>query len=332
MVLIIHPTHHIFANVWTGNGSQGTTVHTGRWEGKDCAVKRILTTSADVVMKEVRTLQAVDYHENVVRYYCQQQQGSFLYIALELCPGSLFDVTMKPSLFPDLVKHMDARDTLNQITRGLHHLHTLKIVHRDIKPQNILVGAPNPRSNRPRLLISDFGMCKKLANDEYSFGATTMAGGGTVGWRAPELLHDALAMDEFEDNSRSGTGGVVMIAGSGLGKALKPTKAIDIFALGCVYFFVLTGGDHPFGAKYSRELNITKGNSDLSKLSKWGGSALEAEDIILSMIQQDPKKRYLPPLLSTYPWLLLTYTQPRHWQTLHPPLLLGRRKAPPIPP
>jgi serine/threonine-protein kinase/endoribonuclease IRE1 len=267
-------------------------------------VKRILTTYADVAMKEVQTLQAADYHENVVRYYCQQQRGSFLYIALELCPGSLYDVVTKPHMFEELVNYMDPRDTLYQITHGLHHLHTLKIVHRDIKPQNILVGAPNFRSTRPRLLISDFGLCKKLQSDEYSFGATTAQHAGTVGWRAPELLQDAVSLasgfPQPNENSGSGTGSASTdIVVDPLTKR-RATRAIDIFALGCVCYFVLSRGHHPFGERFSRELNIVRGNSDLGQILVLKDAGHEAADLIGSMIRSDPKQRYSSHLFPSY--------------------------------
>ncbi|KAI5795117.1 hypothetical protein EDC01DRAFT_615089 [Geopyxis carbonaria] len=297
----------IFEDDVIGAGSQGTTVHTGKWEGKLVAVKRILTTYADVAMKEVQTLQDADYHENVVRYYCQQQRGSFLYIALELCPGSLYDVVMKPQSYDTLNPYMDPRDTLYQITQGLHHLHTLKIVHRDIKPQNILVGAPNFKSTRPRLLISDFGLCKKLQSDEYSFGATTAQHAGTVGWRAPELLQDAIA--SMSAGTHSGVSGPTESSGSSSTEVVvdsltkrRATRAIDIFALGCVAFFVLSNGQHPFGERFSRELNIVKGNSDLSSLLRLADAGHEAIDLIDSMIQQNPKARPDTAKVGTHPF------------------------------
>ena len=43
------------------------------------------------------------------------------------------------------------------------------------------------------------------------------------------------------------------------------TKAIDIFSLGCVFFYVMTGGGHPFGDRYMREANIITGEYDLSR-------------------------------------------------------------------
>ena len=40
---------------------------------------------------------------------------------------------------------------------------------------------------------------------------------------------------------------------------------MDIFSLGCVYYFVLTRGSHPFGESFRRQANILSGESDLTK-------------------------------------------------------------------
>jgi serine/threonine-protein kinase/endoribonuclease IRE1 len=280
------------ADGYTGSGSQGTTVHKGDFEGRSVAVKRILRTHADIAMKEVKTLQDTDYHQNIVRYYCQQVYGQFLYIALERCPGSLYDVITLPR-HSELRAKMDPRETLLQIAKGLHHLHTLKIVHRDVKPQNILVGEPKTAHQHPRLLISDFGLCKKLQADEYSFGATTAHGAGTIGWRAPELLGDVAREPGERDNSGSGTGTGSDVAVEDPITKRRATRAIDIFALGCVYYFVLTGGDHPFGNRYAREYNIMKGMSEEKTLHDKYFMGLEAVDLVGNMIRANPKQRYV---------------------------------------
>lgn len=270
------------------------------------AVKRILSNYADIAEKEVRTLQESDYHQNVIRYYCRQQSGAFLFIALELCPGSLHDfIFAKDKFSPEMLAHSNPRDTLLQIMHGLHHLHELKIVHRDIKPQNILVGEPKGKDKRPRFLISDFGLCRKLQQDEYSFGATTAQQAGTVGWRARELLTDAVTglasgispssgnhnNQENTEASSSSASGTDMVVDP-LTKR-RATRAIDIFAMGCVCYFVLSGGHHPFGERFTRELNIVNQAFNLSHLDDTfpDASGHEAKKLISAMISGDPKKR-----------------------------------------
>lgn len=61
-------------------------------------------------------------------------------------------------------------------------------VHRDLKPCNILISAPNGQG-RLRAVISDFGLCKKLQGGHQSF---SLGSGipGTEGWIAPEMLRE----------------------------------------------------------------------------------------------------------------------------------------------
>lgn len=176
---------------------------------------------------------------------------------------------------------------LYQITNGINHLHQLRIVHRDLKPQNILVNMD--KNERPRLLVSDFGLCKKLEGGQSSFGATTGRAAGTSGWRAPELLvDDDRELAEASINSGSGT-----ILNGDMTSGRRATRSIDIFSLGLVFFYVLTNGQHPFdcGDRYMREVNIRKGNYNLTPLDVLGDFAAEAKDLVSSMLNDDPKQR-----------------------------------------
>jgi serine/threonine-protein kinase/endoribonuclease IRE1 len=292
-----------------GQGSSGTVVFKGQFEGRAVAVKRMQQVHYDVASHEVKLLQESDDHPNVIRYYCKQQDTEFLYIALELCPASLQDVIEKPQDHAELTRYIDKANMLYQITNGLRHLHSLKIVHRDLKPQNILVAAPKiPRGNAnmilpPRLLISDFGLCKKLDTDQSSFRATTAHAAGTSGWRAPELL-----VDEDSVTSKHSMTSDTVTSGSISDAVIDPTsnrratKAIDIFSLGCVFFYVLSQGGHPFGDRYEREINIIHSKHNLDALLSLGDYGPEAIDLVSSMITKDPKRRPDATSVMTHPF------------------------------
>ena len=299
----------VFTDTTIGFGSHGTVVYKGTFGGRDVAVKRMLLEFYDIASHEVGLLQESDDHPNVIRYYDKESAGQFLYIALELCPASLQDVIEKPQDYTHLIgpTGLDLPDVLRQITSGLRYLHSLKIVHRDIKPQNILMSSPkklpsNPSLFQPpRLLISDFGLCKKLEGDQSSFRATTAHAAGTTGWRAPELLVDD---DASSNNSNTHNGTSTSSIPPSINSDSEPlvldtqtnrraTRSIDIFSLGCVFYFVLTGGSHPFDrdGRYMREPNVIKGHYSLDELARLGDYQWEARDLVASMIHHEPKSR-----------------------------------------
>ncbi|KAM0457570.1 hypothetical protein ACHAO4_003371 [Trichoderma viride] len=255
-------------DVELGMGSNGTVVFAGRFDGRDVAVKRMTIQFYDIATRETRLLRESDDHPN--------------------------DVIEKPNHFRPLANagQKDLPAVLYQITNGITHLHSLRIVHRDLKPQNILVNLD--KDGRPRLLVSDFGLCKKLDGTQSSFGATTGRAAGTTGWRAPELLLDDDGQNPAaQDGSTHSGSGTILVGDPTLLNGRRATRAIDIFSLGLVFFYVLTNGSHPFdcGDRYMREVNIRKGNYNLDPLDSLGDFSYEAKDLIASMLQADPKLR-----------------------------------------
>ncbi|KDQ07551.1 hypothetical protein BOTBODRAFT_38751 [Botryobasidium botryosum FD-172 SS1] len=289
-----------------GFGSHGTMVFEGSFQGRAVAVKRLLQDFVTLASREVSLLQESDDHPNVIRYYYKEFKDNFLYIALELCPASLADIVERPTAFPDISPSFDPKRALAQITAGLGHLHSLKIVHRDIKPPNILISRRG-KNGATRMLISDFGLCKKLESDQTSFLPTAQGsmGAGTVGWRAPEILRGEVKLDEQLDASSggirgngSGDGSIGSSVGGsgapGTTSATNPTrltKSVDIFALGILFYYTITGGEHPYGDRFEREVNILRDAKSLEWLERLGEEGSEATDVIYRMLNPEPKLR-----------------------------------------
>ncbi|XP_052891575.1 serine/threonine-protein kinase/endoribonuclease IRE1 [Anopheles moucheti] len=248
-----------------GKGCEGTFVFRGMFEKREVAVKRILPGCFTLADREVTLLRESDAHENVVRYFCTEQDRQFRYIAVELCAATLQNyVEGKETSMCVLREQISPLDILQQATSGLIHLHSLNIVHRDIKPQNILLSLPNYKQ-RVRAMISDFGLCKKLNYGKASFSRRSGVT-GTDGWIAPEMQ-----------------------------RGQRATTSVDIFSLGCVFYYVLSGGFHPFGDNLKRQANILSNEHDLSMLRRENAQpdcrTILAEEIVSDMIHADPGQR-----------------------------------------
>ncbi|XP_039269837.2 serine/threonine-protein kinase/endoribonuclease IRE1-like [Styela clava] len=240
-----------------GRGSEGTVVYKGKFDGRDVAVKRIVPQCFTFADREVALLRESDEHSHVIRYYCMEKDVQFRYIALELCSNTLQEYVENP-LFHCSVG-LEPAVVLHQAMQGIEHLHNLGIVHRDVKPSNILISFPN-QIGQQRVVISDFGLCKKLVAGRCSFSQRSGAA-GTDGWIAPEMIVDKFRM----------------------------TRAVDIFSMGCVYYYTLCG-KHPFGDSLARQVRIVDGDHDIDDLNKQECYS-EAYDLIHCMLNVEPHLR-----------------------------------------
>lgn len=78
--------------------------------------------------------------------------------------------------------------SLTLLTVNVELIWSVTLVHRDLKPHNILLSMPNAHG-RIKAMISDFGLCKKLAVGRHSFSRRSGVP-GTEGWIAPEMLSE----------------------------------------------------------------------------------------------------------------------------------------------
>eukprot|EP01105_Mastigella_eilhardi_P025885 TRINITY_DN71_c1_g4_i2.p1 TRINITY_DN71_c1_g4~~TRINITY_DN71_c1_g4_i2.p1 ORF type:complete len:575 (-),score=124.35 TRINITY_DN71_c1_g4_i2:19-1743(-) len=233
-----------------GYGSCGTMVFFGQLEQRQVAVKRMLKQFYDVALREIGLLLESDEHPNVVRYFAREEDDDFIYLALSYCEQTLTKFVEHREV-PTVAGIIDSvtKQIMTEIMSGIRHIHQLSIIHRDLKPDNILIDS----SGHAR--ISDMGLAKKIQGTHYSCSGSNA---GSIGWQSPEVLEGA---------SRIGRG-------------------VDVFALGCILYYVATKR-HPFGSKRMREANIIANNFNLVELERFP----LLHDLVGRMIQHDPQMR-----------------------------------------
>lgn len=280
----------VVLNTEIAKGSNGTVVLEGIYDGRPTAVKRLVRAHHDVAVKEIQNLIASDHHPNIVRWYGVEKDQDFVYLALERCTCSLNDlifVCSKSFRGQIIMKDQDSNfrneyiaqlqlitentkdvelwtkngcptlqllKLMRDVVCGLAHLHELGIIHRDLKPQNVLITKDRAFCAK----LSDMGISKRLKGDKQSL-TQHATGCGSSGWRAPEQL---------------------LLQG-------RQTRAVDLFSLGCVLFFCLTGGKHPYGDSIERDVNIVNNQKDLFLVE----NIPEAVDLLSRLLDPNPNMR-----------------------------------------
>ena len=119
-------------------------------------------------------------------------------------------------------------------------------------------------SGRICMKVSDFGLSKVLDLDRSTFTQSKGAA-GTRGWMAQEVLSPP--------------------------SDKNPSCAIDIFSLGCIFYYTLTRGHHPFGEGVHCQSNILNGQYSFEHLSNSDPENVQTKMLLERMIRPHPDLR-----------------------------------------
>ncbi|MEO9322063.1 serine/threonine-protein kinase [Nocardioides sp. C4-1] len=198
-------------------------------------------------------LQASLDSDHVVQVYAHGEDDGFLYIASQVIPdGDLGHLVAEQGPRP----FGEALDLIDQVARGLSDAHAAGLVHRDIKPGNVLLRqAPGGRF---QAYLCDFGIARRV-DAELSRVAGAV---GTPSYMAPEL---------------------------NLGQ--PASVATDVYALGCLLWMTLTGAPPYTGVT---EIQVMAGHASRPVPQLPGDSPLVAEvnHVVRTAMSKDPQRRY----------------------------------------
>ena len=256
-----------------GQGGSGY-VNECTWYGAKVALKHIACNKHDDGLKEFLISSGLN-HPNIVHMLGYSYNERECIIVMELMDMDL------SSLIQERLRNLpndstpfniqEVVDLMLQVADGMNHLHQLKVVHRNLKPSNILVGrmkSTNLSDNVPELLyvkLADFGSSvtksTRVTTMNYSYKTTR--------YMAPEVM--GKAGDEWDQHK----------------SAKYPFKS-NIFTFGMLCYEILTG-NIPFSTLLQREVKNAVLNGDRPNLPK--GCPQELKTLIEACWNQNPTSR-----------------------------------------
>ncbi|EFJ17487.1 calcium dependent protein kinase 28 [Selaginella moellendorffii] len=238
--------------------------------GDKVAVKRIekkkmlLPISIEDVKREVKILDALSGHENVVQFHAAFEDDEFVYIVMELCEGGeLLDriLAKKEGRYTE----KDAAVIVRQMLRVVARCHLNGVVHRDLKPENFLFKSQQDDS---LLRAVDFGLSDFI--------------------RPGKRFHDVV-------------GSAYYVAPEVLKRKSGPES--DVWSVGVITYILLCGR-RPFWDKTEAGIfnEVLKRKPDLRE-RPWPSIGSSAKDFVRKLLVKDPRARLTAAQALSHPWV-----------------------------
>uniref|UniRef100_A0AC34FGV9 Doublecortin-like and CAM kinase-like protein n=1 Tax=Panagrolaimus sp. ES5 TaxID=591445 RepID=A0AC34FGV9_9BILA len=243
--------------------------------GRDDAVRKALK----VILKEniTATRQYIDTelalmkelsHENIVHMYQYWLIDDSFFVSLELVPdGDLFECLRTVRSYGE----REASNLVRCLASALNYIHFKQIVHRDVKPENLLVYV-DPNNGLPALKLADFGLASVLEGENLLYDVC-----GTPTYVAPEILA------EFGYNTK-----------------------VDIWSAGII-IYVLLCGFPPFMSmeEHSQDQlfeQILRGRFGFPS-PIWDNISYSAKALIQGLLNLDVEERFSAEQILDYHWV-----------------------------
>lgn len=201
--------------------------------------------------REAEAAAALD-HPNIVPIYEIGEHAGWPYFSMRLVEGrTLADVVARGGIDPK-----EAATTMATLARALHHAHQRGVLHRDMKPENVILddlGQP---------YLTDFGLARRFDDERLTVSNAVL---GTPGFLAPEQA---------------------------AGDSTRITTATDIHGIGAILFFLLTGRPPFEGTTTAETLTRVLVHDAPSLRSLNPRIHRDLATICEACLRKDPRRRY----------------------------------------
>jgi serine/threonine protein kinase len=262
-----------------GEGSYGEVFLTSKKNSKEIfATKKVEKQKImseklrQYFLNEIEILKNLN-HPNIMQLVEIKSSHNNIYLITEYCNGGTLsdNLTLHQKMHKSPLPEKTVIYLMKQIADAVHYLHERRIIHRDLKMENILLHFENLDDRKKlnllkaKVKIIDFGFARYLNNDSISSSIV-----GSPLNMAPDILH-ALADSSWRKN-------------------LKYNEKADIYSIGVIMFILLIGKP-PFNAGDYKDL-YSKVNYGIYSIPKDLKLSKECITIMNGMMMQDSERRF----------------------------------------
>ncbi len=260
-------------------------------------IKPELVQNKSAIQRFHREVQAAArlHHGNIVTAHDAERAGNSHFLVMEFVDGVNLDEVLKER---GPLPVDEACDVIRQTAQGLEHAHTLGMVHRDIKPHNLML------TESGNVKILDFGLAS-FASHAATEEAESDQDIEVTPAPTAEVLHQLTQMGTM-------MGTPDYIAPEQAKDARTADIRADIYSLGCTFYTLLTGKP-PFKGDSVAEKLSAHAQEDPEPLSHFRDDVpTEVETILQKMMAKDPAVRYQTP--AKVAEMLRAFSNPRATQ------------------
>lgn len=235
-----------------------------------CAVKvleRSNTEHAKLIDRELAVLRMLN-HQNIVQIYDIFDSAKETYVVMEyLAGGELLDMIQDS----DHLSERNSKQVIREVLQAVQYLHARGIVHRDVKPENILCVN---RAWPLRVKITDFGLSKFVGSGENGTDRVMRSQCGTAYYLAPEIANNQTY-----------------------------AKPVDLWACGVVLYVMLAGKFPFYGDTHDKFMRRLRNGVKFPE-KEWSGISKDAKSLVRGLLDPNPESRLSATQALQHRWLV----------------------------